>query len=171
MLNTPLKMKNRKKISASRQAPVFPLALLVAGFWLLFAPARSVHALRLHTAAALPLPADTVAPAEETEKTYKIVEMAPQYPGGEAALLRDIGANLKYPASAMEQKIEGTVVLRFLIGKDGKVGKVVVLRSLNKECDQAAVDAVKKLRKFYPGIKNDKRVAVWFTVPVRFALK
>ena len=117
------------------------------------------------------LPADTVAPAEETGKTYKIVEMAPQYPGGEAALLRDIGANLKYPASAMEQKIEGTVVLRFLIGKDGKVGKVVVLRSLNKECDQAAVDAVKKLRKFYPGIKNDKRVAVWFTVPVRFALK
>lgn len=171
MLNTPFKMKNREKTSASRQATVFPLAWLVAGFCLLFAPTRSAHAHRLHAAAARPLPADSVAPAEEAEKTYSIVDMQPIYPGGEAALLRDIGANLKYPASAVEQKIEGTVVLRFLIGKDGKVGKVVVQRSLSKDCDRAAVDAVKKLRKFYPGIKNDKHVAVWFTIPVRFSLK
>ena len=79
-------------------------------------------------------------------------------------------ANVKYPASAMEQKIQGTVVLRFVISKDGKVGKVTVLRSLNKECDQAAVDAIRKLKQFTPGKQKGKPVAVFFTVPIRFVL-
>lgn len=218
-LKSRIKMMNKKKTSAGRQASFLLLAPLAAGICLLFVPARAENvrtsqpanhnvsqqvpatgsmadvspataptavgnAPASHTATAgmqaetapaaaaaiLPAAADTVIPADRDEEVLDTAEQPPRYPGGETALLRDIMANVKYPASAMEQKIQGTVVLRFVISKDGKVGKVTVLRSLNKECDQAAVDAIRKLKQFTPGKQKGKPVAVFFTVPIRFVL-
>ena len=219
-LKTRIKMMNKKKTSAGRQASFLLLAPLAAGICLLFAPARAENArtpqptndyvsqqtpaisraadaspataptaarnapashpatagmqAAISPAAAAAIPpvaVDTVVPTDEEEEVFAIAEQAPVYPGGETALLRDIMSNVKYPASALEQKLQGTVVLRFVIGKDGKVGKVSVQRSLSKDCDRAAVDAVRKLKQFTPGKQKGKPVAVFFTIPIRFALQ
>lgn len=178
-------MKNRKKASASLRALFLPAASLAAGICLLSVPAEAGNmplpqaadaghgpqAAAAAPAPTAPAPADTVAPENADEEVYTIVKQPPVYPGGETALLRDIAANVKYPATAQEEKIQGTVILRFAIEKDGSIGKVIVQRSLSTDCDRAAVEAVRKLKKFAPGKQDGKPVAVWFTLPVRFALK
>lgn len=78
------------------------------------------------------------------------VEEPAQYPGGAKAMLDFIGEHLEYPQQALQDKIFGKVVLRFIIKEDGGVGDVEILKSLSPECDQAAIRAVKSLPKFTP---------------------
>ena len=163
-------MMNRKKSSAGRQARFLLLAPLSAGLCLLFAPAQAKEFVRPENAVRLITQADTVAPTEDEEEAVKKADVMPQYPGGEAALLRDVFQNVGYPASAIETNTQGTVVLRFVIKADGSIGKIKVMRSLSKECDQAAIDAVRKLKRFTPGKTNGRPVAVWYALPIRFKL-
>lgn len=101
----------------------------------------------------------------------ELVELPATYPNGEAGLLNDIMRNLKYPTIARVHETQGTVVVRFMVKKDGNIGKIVIKKSLSRECDQAAKDVVKKLRKFTPAKQKGKPVAVWFTLPIRFRLQ
>ncbi len=111
---------------------------------------------------------DAVDKATEEVVDNAIVEDPAAYPGGEAALLSFVEKNLVYPAAAKRNDIQGTVVLRFMIKKDGSVGDVEVVKSLSKECDQAAVDVVKKLKRFVPARQQGRPVCVWFRFPIRF---
>ena len=95
----------------------------------------------------------------------------PSYPGGDAALLQDVANNLQYPAMAQENGTQGRVVLQFVVTKNGSIGEVKVVRSLSPKCDQAAIKAVKKLKKFNPGRQNGNAVNVWYTLPVTFKLQ
>ena len=106
----------------------------------------------------------------ETEKAIdnSIVEVQAAYPGGEGALLRFISKNLVYPRTAQEEGVQGTVVLQFRIEKNGAVGRVEIKRGLSKDCDQAAIDVIRKLPRFTPARQQGKTVPVWFTMPVRF---
>ncbi len=98
----------------------------------------------------------------------KDVEFVPSYPDGDAALLEDIAKNLKYPTEAQDG-VERRVVLQFVVTKDGAIGEVKVVRTAGTEFDEAAVQAVKQLKRFNPGrLLNKKPVDMWFTVPVRF---
>ncbi len=107
---------------------------------------------------------------EEKEEVYVAVEQMPQFPGGPAELMKYIGENLKYPSIAQENGIQGKVILRFVVTKNGTVGEVQVLRSLDPACDKEAVRVVKSLPKWIPGKQNGNNVAVWFTLPVTFKL-
>lgn len=122
-----------------------------------------------------PLEGSTASGTGETEakddRIYAIAEVMPSFPGGEGKLLQHISTHLQYPASCAEKGIEGVVVLRFVIEKDGSVGDVIVQKRLHPDCDRAAVRAVKSLPRFNPGLSQDKPVRVWFTYPVRFALR
>jgi len=113
----------------------------------------------------------TSAPEQEEEKVYTVVEVMPSFPGGEGALLKYIGTHLKYPSIAVEQEIQGVVVLRFVVLEDGSVGDVLVQKGLHPECDKAAVKVVKSLPRFIPGKQQGKPVKVWFTCPIRFVLQ
>lgn len=117
--------------------------------------------------------AEQAATEEEEEDTnvYSIVETMPAYPGGDQALIKDIFQNLVYPEVALEQEIQGRVVLQFVVKKDGTVGNIRVKRSLSAECDAAAAEAVKKLKRFTPGTQNGKPVSVWFTLPITFSIQ
>lgn len=106
----------------------------------------------------------------EEDKVYNVVEVMPTYPGGEQALLACIVKNLKYPKSARRNEVQGIVVVRFVVLEDGKVGDIVIQRSLDPECDNAAKKAIKKLKRFTPGKQQGKPVKVWFTCPVKFAI-
>lgn len=98
------------------------------------------------------------------------VDVPPSFPGGETALLKCVSSRLIYPSIAVEQEIQGVVILRFVVLEDGSVGDVVVQKSLDLECDKAAVKAVQSLPKFVPGKRQGKPVKTWFTCPIRFVL-
>ena len=113
----------------------------------------------------------TSAPVEEEATVYNVVEQMPQFPGGEAALLKYVATHLKYPAIAQEQEISGVVTLRFVVLEDGSVGDVIIMKSLETHCDEEAKRVVKSLPRFIPGKQQGKAVRVWYTLPVRYVLQ
>ena len=108
---------------------------------------------------------------EESDNAYVYVEEMPKYPDGDMGLFRSLSQNLVYPAKALKEGTQGTVLVKFVVEEDGSIGETVVARSLSPECDQAAVDAIKKLERFTPGKQNGEPVRVWFAVPVRFQIQ
>ena len=110
-------------------------------------------------------------PREDDENAvYRSVEQMPQFPGGEAALMKYIKSHIQYPAEAVKNRIEGRAVVQFVVEKTGEIGEVKVLRSLGKDLDKEAVRLIKSLPKFTPGRMNGKAVSVWYTLPVTFTL-
>lgn len=97
-------------------------------------------------------------------------EQMPEFPGGIAALKRYIAENVEYPVEAQESEIEGTVYMRFVVSRSGKVGKVQVTRGVDPLLDDAAVEVVKKLPNFKPGMQGGRTVPVWYSVPIVFQL-
>ena len=113
----------------------------------------------------------TDVPQEEEVADNALVEVPATYPGGEAALLKFVSENLVYPSIAQEQELQGTVVLRFRVEKDGSIGQIVIKKSLSKECDEAAAEVVSKLARFVPAKQQGHPVPVWFTLPIRFQIR
>jgi protein TonB len=102
---------------------------------------------------------------------FSHVEVPPQFPGGDKAMMQWLYDNIKYPTIAQEQGIQGRVVLRFVVGPDGSVDKVEIQRSLDPSCDKEAVRVVKKMPKWIPGKQNGNAVYVYYTLPVLFKLQ
>jgi len=109
--------------------------------------------------------------AEVKPQIYNFAEVPPQFPGGEAALMKWLGENITYPPIATEQGIQGTVNLRFVVTPDGSVEDVEVIKSLDLSCDREAVRGVKKMPKWIPGKQNGNPVYVYYSLPVRFKLE
>lgn len=110
-------------------------------------------------------------PEPVKEEVFTAVEQMPQFPGGEAELLKYIASHIKYPTMAAENNIQGRVVVKFVVGKDGRVGEVVVLRGKDPDLDKEAVRVVKTLPNFIPGKMNGQAVSVWYTLPINFKLQ
>lgn len=108
---------------------------------------------------------------KEPEKPFVSVEQMPQFPGGDVELMKFINGGIKYPTIAAENGIEGRVVIRFVVGKDGNVSDVQVVRSLDPSCDKEAVRVVKTMPKWVPGKQNGRNVPVYYTLPVLFKLQ
>lgn len=104
------------------------------------------------------------------DTVYLSVEQMPRFPGGEAAMMKYVQAHINYPPMAAKNKIEGDVIVQFVVKKDGSVGEVKVVRSLDKDLDAEAIRVVKKMPKFTPGRHNGEAVNVWYTLPVIFRL-
>ena len=99
---------------------------------------------------------------------FKTVEQMPQFPGGEAELYQYIQTHIQYPPEYAEVHIQGRVVVQFVVEKDGSIGQVKVVRSVDKKLDAEAVRVVKSLPKFTPAHQNGQVVRVWYTLPVAF---
>lgn len=110
-------------------------------------------------------------PKEEETKVFDVVEQMPEFPGGQAALLKWIGDNIKYPAIAEENGIQGRVVCTFVVERDGSVTDVQVARSIDPSLDKEAIRVLKKMPKWIPGKQNGSAVRVKYTVPVTFRLQ
>ena len=108
---------------------------------------------------------------EKKEEIFRSVEQMPQFPGGEAALMKYLQSHINYPPMAAENNIQGRVVVQFVVDKTGKVGEVKVVRSVDKDLDREAVRVCKSLPKFTPGRQNGQAVSVWYTLPVTFKLQ
>lgn len=109
--------------------------------------------------------------SQQKEQVYTSVEVMPEYPGGPKALLEYINANIKYPERAAKDKVEGMVVLRFVVSKKGEVKDVTVLRSLEAQCDDEAMRVVREMPTWTPGKQNGKDVDVYYTLPILYKLQ
>ena len=114
---------------------------------------------------------ELVVEENKEEKVFTAVEQMPQFPGGEAELMKYISNNIKYPTMAMENNIQGRVVVQFVVTKSGKIGEVKVVRSKDPDLDKEAVRVVKSLPNFIPGKMNGQAVNVWYTLPITFKLQ
>jgi len=99
------------------------------------------------------------------------VEEMPQFPGGDVELLKYVAANVKYPEGARSNGIQGRVIARFCVTKEGKVNRVSILRSVSPELDNEALRVVSTIPEFIPGKQGGKAVDVWYMVPIEFGLK
>ena len=106
----------------------------------------------------------------DPDQVFFSVEQMPEFPDGAAALMKYISSHINYPPMAAENNIQGKVIVQFVVKKDGSIGEVKVLRSVDKDLDKEAVRVVKILPKFTPGRQNGQAVNVWYTFPVIFKL-
>ena len=107
----------------------------------------------------------------KTEEIFKSVEQMPQFPGGEAALMKFLSSHINYPPMAAENNVQGKVIVQFVVDKTGKVGEVKVVRNVDKDLDNDAIRVCKALPKFTPGRQNGRPVSVWYTLPIQFKLQ
>ena len=99
------------------------------------------------------------------------LDSEPEYPGGVNGLMSFLAQNLVYPESAMESSIQGKVVVKFVVTRDGNVANIEVVRSVDPALDAEATRVISLLKGFTPGIINGKKVDVWYTLPVSFKLQ
>ena len=112
----------------------------------------------------------TQAPIEE-EKVFDMVEQMPQFPGGPSELMKYIADHMKYPTIAQENGTQGRVTCQFVVGSDGSVRDVKVLRGVEPYLDKEAIRVIKSMPKWIPGKQNGKAVSVKYTVPIIFKLQ
>lgn len=105
---------------------------------------------------------------DDDDKVYDVVEQQPEFPGGTSGMAKWLGDNIKYPAEAAKQGIEGRVIVQFVVGSDGTVGDVKVVRPVNPLLDQEALRVINAMPKWTPGKQDGKPVAVKYTIPVTF---
>ncbi len=107
----------------------------------------------------------------QSKKVYNSVEQMPEFPGGMAEMMKFLQQNIQYPANAAKNNVEGRVILQFVVEKDGQIGEVKVVRSVDPELDAEALRVVKSMPNFIPGRQDGKPVAVWYTIPISFKLQ
>ena len=107
----------------------------------------------------------------QEEVVFQVVEEMPQFPGGLSEAMKFLAKNIKYPVEAQQAKIEGRVIVRFVVGRDGSVSDVEVMRGVSPELDAEAVRVVSMMPKWIPGKQRGKAVAVKYTMPIMFRLQ
>lgn len=105
------------------------------------------------------------------DKIFTSVEQLPEFPGGQAALMKYLNSNIKYPPAAREDNIEGRVTLKFVVDRDGSVTNIEILRDIGGGCGKEAVRVVGNMPKWRPGKQNNQSVRVYYTLPVVFKLQ
>lgn len=108
---------------------------------------------------------------DEDIKVYDVVEQMPQFEDGDSVMRAWLDEHINYPKIAKFRKIEGRVVVRFVVEKDGSIGEIQLARSIDPWLDQEAMRVVKSMPKWIPAKQNGNPVRVWYTLPVNFKLK
>ncbi len=157
-----IKMMNRKtspRHAIQRLWLALPMALLalLGGNYLLARPMAERILL-----------SQTVA---DEDPIYETCDQLPEFPGGNDKLITWMMQELKYPKEAEESSIQGRVLVRFIVEKDGSISQPTILRSANPLLDAEALRIVRKMPKWTPGKNKGKSVRVSFVLPVQFALQ
>lgn len=105
------------------------------------------------------------------EAVYDIVDNMPDFPGGQAALMKYLAKNIKYPPLAQERDIQGRVIVQFIVNKNGKVSDARVVRGVDRHLNIEAVRVINSMPDWKPGIQHGKPVRVRLTIPVIFRLR
>ena len=112
-----------------------------------------------------------VATPSEKEEVYVSFEKAPEFVGGAAAMNDYLRENIRYPQAAREMRIQGMVIVQFVVGRNGSISDAEVVRGIGGGCDEEALRVVKAMPKWQPGIQNKREVSVRYAIPIRFILQ
>ena len=102
------------------------------------------------------------------EEIFVAVEQQAEFPGGQTALMKWLSNNVRYPESAQQNDIQGRVVVRFVVEKDGSIGAATIVKGVDKDLDREALRVVKKMPRWQPGKNNGVAVRSYFNLPVVF---
>jgi TonB family protein len=108
--------------------------------------------------------------AADTTPVYTSVERVPEFPGGLEAFGKFLATNIKYPASAREQKIQGRVIITFVVERDGSLSNERIVRGITGDLDNEALRVIKLSPQWKPGMQGNRPVRVQYSVPINFAL-
>ena len=107
----------------------------------------------------------------DTSQVFMVVEEGPEFPGGTMALLEYLAKTIKYPQNCRDEKIQGRVLVSFIVEKDGSMTGFEVVKSVHPDLDAEALKVLKAMPAWKPGTQHGEKVRVKFTVPVNFRLR
>ena len=106
------------------------------------------------------------------DDVFTVVEIMPEFPGGQKALIKYLAENVRYPQCYDTGEPVGRVIVQFVVEKDGRITNAEVVRALDKgACDQEALRVINSMPNWNPGKQRGKPVSVRYTVPVNFKLQ
>lgn len=116
-------------------------------------------------------PEPVVETKHKEDEIFVAVEQQAEFPGGQAALMKFLSSNIRYPETAQANDIQGRVIVKFVVEKDGSIGNVTIAKGVDKDLDREAIRVVKRMPKWQPGKNNGVPVRSYFTLPVTFKLQ
>lgn len=117
------------------------------------------------------IPVKIIKPNVTDADVYEVVENMPEFPdGGMPGLMKYLSANIRYPEAAHKAGTQGRVTVQFVVGKDGSIGNVSILRGVDPALDAEAIRVISGMPKWKPGTQKGEPVNVKYTVPVMFRL-
>ena len=117
------------------------------------------------------VPVEVVEEEPDEQEIFDIVENMPEFPGGQAALMKYLSSNIKYPTIAQENGTQGRVIVQFVVNRDGSIVDARVARSVDPYLDREALRVINAMPKWKPGMQRNKPVRVLYTCPVMFRLQ
>ena len=108
--------------------------------------------------------------SQTNQKVYDKVEQMPEYPGGMPAMIEFLQTNIKYPEDAVKQKVEGRVMVQFVVETDGSISDVHVAKQVFPSLDAEAIRVVQVMPQWVPGRENGKVVRVKYNLPIVFRM-
>ena len=149
---------------------VIPVATLAVS---IFANNTDVNTMAKETTATLnTLSTPNMQTQQPVTKAYEVVDVMPQFKGGESAMMEFIMRNIKYPQAAVKAKLQGRVVVGFVVRKDGTISNVHIVKSAGHVVlDEEAMRVVMAMPAWEPGKHKGKPVNVENNVPITFRLK
>jgi TonB family protein len=108
--------------------------------------------------------------AQTKDSIYVMVQVAPEFLGGENAMYEFISKNINYPVKEKENGITGRVAVRFAVMQDGSINNIEILTKTPEGFNQEVIRVIKLMPNWKPGMQDGKTVPVYFTLPVSFQL-
>lgn len=115
--------------------------------------------------------ADEIQLANVEGEIFDVVDEAPEFPGGFKQMYKYIGENLKYPEAAQRENIHGKVFVKFVVTKDGDIGKIETLKGIGHGCEEEVARILAGMPTWKPAEQDGEKVNVYFTMPVSFRLE
>lgn len=109
-------------------------------------------------------------PPHFTPATPRQAEQTPQFPGGDAALRAYLGKNLQYPAKALQDEVQGAVVVDFDVDVDGTIQNILIVRDIGGGCGDEAKRLVQKMPRWQPGRQGGEAVKASYRLSIYFVL-
>jgi len=116
-----------------------------------------------------PLPPKSVLKSD-LDSTFTKVEIESEFPGGAKGWMRYLTENFTYPKAAVRKRIQGTVIVQFIVDKEGRVTEAEVIQSVHPLLDKEALRLIQESPKWKPAIQDGRKVKSYKKQPVVFQL-
>ena len=117
-----------------------------------------------------PLLANASNALDANPRNFRVVEDLPQFPGGAVELMKWLTKNLRYPQQAQNKKIEGKVIVQFIVTADGSMSNLQIIKKLEASCDNEAMRVMRMMPKWKPGVQDGKPCRTMVCIPIVFKL-